>query len=183
MEFTLQYRGPLKASGSPADKHNLRRHFHRQLKELWVQPPLVHQSHMTSESPGKGKTSLVVPASPFRFVPLVASKLHAVAQLSITLLRPEPPGAIVTRGGDIDNRLKTLLDFLKVSEADALPKGVTPSEDEDPFHCLLEHDKLVTGLSVTTARLLDPGPGHLEVLLLIHVTTEHVVATWDNIGL
>jgi hypothetical protein len=40
VEFTLYYRGPLSAKGNALEKHNLRRHFHGQLTELWNQPPL-----------------------------------------------------------------------------------------------------------------------------------------------
>ena len=41
MEFTLYYCGDLKANRGAKDKHRLRRHFHKQLKELWDQPPLI----------------------------------------------------------------------------------------------------------------------------------------------
>jgi hypothetical protein len=40
VEFTLYYRGPLKANGNPVHKHGLRQYFHKQVKELWNQPPL-----------------------------------------------------------------------------------------------------------------------------------------------
>jgi hypothetical protein len=44
MEFTLYYRGPLKAATGrnkrKDHKHDLRRHFHKQLKELWKLPQL-----------------------------------------------------------------------------------------------------------------------------------------------
>ena len=49
------------------------------------------------------------------------------------------------------------------------------------FFCLLEDDNLVTGLSVTTDRLLDldrvTGSTHTgsEVLLLIHVETKRTI--------
>jgi hypothetical protein len=57
----------------------------------------------------------------------------------ITLLRPEAPGNIVTQGGDIDNRLKTLLDALKVPNLpNALPTGAVPEADESPL-CTPSH--------------------------------------------
>ncbi len=42
MEFTLYYRGDLKANRGAKDKHTLRQHLHKQLKELWNQPPLKY---------------------------------------------------------------------------------------------------------------------------------------------
>ncbi len=39
MQFTLHYRGPLKAASNKdrrrSHKHELRKHFHKQLAELW----------------------------------------------------------------------------------------------------------------------------------------------------
>jgi hypothetical protein len=182
MEFTFQYRGELKANGNPQHKHELRRHFHIQLAELWRQLPLSNRPHLQTENPPPGKISLLQQVGSFKFVPLVSSKIHAVAELSITILRPGPPGAIVSQGGDIDNRLKTLLDSLKIPESNALPPGVRPSSGEDPFYCLLEDDRLVTKLSVSTDRLLD-AKSSSEVVLLTHVTTKHVETIFANIGL
>lgn len=89
MEFTLYYRGPLRASGSGSSrvkhKHALRKHFHKQLKQLWDQPPLGELG---------GSSFVIRERGGFRFVPLVATDL--VAELRITMLRPGPPGSIVT---------------------------------------------------------------------------------------
>jgi len=40
MQFTLSYRGELKANRGAKDKHALRLHFHKQLQHLWQQQPL-----------------------------------------------------------------------------------------------------------------------------------------------
>jgi hypothetical protein len=40
MEFTLYYRGDLKANCGAKEKHRIRKLFHPQLKLLWKQPPL-----------------------------------------------------------------------------------------------------------------------------------------------
>jgi len=182
MEFTLKYLGELKSKGRIRHKQDIRRQFHIQLKELWNQPPLVHRHRMLKDKPRRG-TSIIFPVSPFRFAPFVNSRLDLVAELDVTLLRPEPPGNIVTQGGDIDNRLKTLFDSLKVPENNAIPKGDAPKSDEDPFFCVLEDDNLIVKLSVSTDRLLDPNAGLSDVLLLVRVTTKTIVATWENVGL
>lgn len=182
MEFRLSYRGELKANGDRQHKHELRRHFHGQLAELWKQSPLVNRPEFAAEMTKPGQVSLSIMMGTFRFVPLVSTRLYAIADLEVLLLRPGPPGHLLSGGGDIDNRLKTLLDSLKVPDENALPVGIVPGPSESPFYCLLEDDKLVTGIRVETDRLLDPQ-SEREVLLVIRVATRYTQATWANMGL
>ena len=107
-----------------------------------------------------------------------------IAELDLTLLRPGPPGNLIVQSGDIDNRLKTLLDALKIpKEPTALAADEAPLQNETPFFCLLEDDSLITAISVTTDRLLEKTVDPNEVLLLIHVTTRVTRAIWGNSGL
>ena len=202
MEFTLCYRGPLKAvtrkNTRIREKHKLRRIFHNQLKELWNQEPL--RSHPEFLMPGKVTTTgsgmdeqglytetdditLLREIKNFDFVPTISADLEMVADLTITLLRPEPPGRIITQGGDIDNKLKTLFDALKVPSADELPPKASPSEEESPFYCLVEDDNLIANLDINTDRLLDSVDDSSEVLLLIKVRTRVLKGTTANLGL
>jgi len=74
----------------------------------------------------------------------------------MTLLRTDHPGQSVWSGaGDIDNRVKTLIDALRMPNASDNYANITPNADDDPIFCLLEDDKLLTGFSVETGRLLD----------------------------
>ena len=91
-------------------------------------------------------------------------------------------GALV-QGGDIDNRMKTLLDTLKIPTNTDLPDKGPPLPDQDPLFCLLEDDSLITGLNVKTDRLLDPDFPPTEVILLIHVRTRPTIGTYVNLGL
>jgi hypothetical protein len=120
----------------------------------------------------------------FSFAPLVDSRIHLVAELRITLLRPGPPGRIIGSGGDIDNRLKILLDALKMPhEPGALPDGASPTADESPFFCLLADDTLITDLDVGADQLLEPVQDTTEVVLLIRVRTKATQMTYGNMGL
>jgi len=173
MEFTLYYRGDLKSNGRPTDKHAIRSHFHTQLKQLWSHPPL--NSFVRLLDPDVGDFHLIRPTHGFNFAPLIAESVGLVAELDIFLLWPAAPGAIITSGGDIDNRLKTLLDSLKVpTEPTALPKNAMPGPDQQPFFCLLEDDSLITRLSVETDRLLEPVTSSSEVVLTIRVRTKQL---------
>jgi hypothetical protein len=160
-------------------KQYLRRHFHRQLKELWQQEPLTAlRDHLDSKSE---VGTIIRSVGAFQFAPLVCRFLTLVAEVRITLLRPEPPGRVITQSGDLDNRLKTLLDALKMpDQLDALPNHAAPAEDEAPFFCLLEDDNLITRIDVGSDRLLDPLAQTSEVVLLIHVRTKPTVVTFAN---
>jgi hypothetical protein len=108
----------------------------------------------------------------YRFVPLVNKELDLICGLDILFLRRENPGNLVSNSGDVDNRIKTLLDALKVPEDGGELLKSPPSEDEQPFYCLLEDDKLVTELNIKTDRLLTPvrPNGHEnEVVLILQV--------------
>jgi len=172
MRLMLHYRGVLRASGGPAHKHKLRGLFHAQLKTLWNQKPLTDQPTLLQPRKRAEHYSLLRPMDPFTFVPLITAEMNVVAELSITLLRPEPPGGLITQGGDIDNRLKTLFDALAMPpHLSALPSGAAPAPDQTPFFCLLEDDNLVVNVSVRTEQLLEPGNDASLVDASIYVLT------------
>jgi hypothetical protein len=89
MKLTLHYRGPLRANGSPQHKHELRKHFHLQLKQLWSQAPLSEHPELLRPRPRDQEYSLLRDLHPFVFVPLVAAEMNVIAELAVVLLRPE----------------------------------------------------------------------------------------------
>ncbi len=172
MEFTLHYQGPLKAASNKNrrkdHKHDLRTHVHRQLKELWKVPPLSESKSLLGPEPSHGEIVILSRVGPFDFAPLITSKLSLVASLEVMMLRPEPEGRIFARGGDIDNRLKTLLDALKApDDAGSLPDHASPTQDETPFFCLLEDDSLVTSIDIKTAHWLEPEAQDTDEVVLL----------------
>ena len=209
MDFRLVYRGPLASDGDARQKHAIRKQFHPQLAELWKTHPLLRKqttedirlyttpSNMVSE-PGpnvpqimragthhKGKPWVQHLGDKFkrgnyRFAPLVLTG-QVVCSLEILFLRRENPGNIVRtkKGGDIDNRLKTLLDALQMAESGQLERSRFPNPEahEDPFFCLLQNDSDIAELKVTTDRLLVPPTegGHIDdVELVIYVKTKAI---------
>ncbi|MFX0202400.1 MAG: hypothetical protein ACFFCW_40360 [Candidatus Hodarchaeota archaeon] len=181
MQFRLFYRGPLKANGTPRDKQMIRRAFHPQLCVLWKQPPLSSVSETllrdSNESPRNG---VIQKVNGFSFAPLICSKHHLVAELDILFLRPEEPGKLISQGGDLDNRIKTLFDSLRMPTAqqNEIPKEDKPEHGEDPFFCLLEDDSLVTYFSVRSDRLLIETKDRAEALLIISVGIRGTEKTW-----
>jgi len=173
-DFVLHYRGKLRPNGRSDHKHDLRKHFHVQLKNY-----IMQDARRSLIQPFFDRIS--VAHGSFRFVPLISDDILMAASLRISMLRPGSPGDIITHGGDIDNRLKTLFDSLKIPEPNALPAGSTPSTDEDPFFCLVKDDSLITSVSVSTYELLEPSTDSLEVELFIHVRGDETES--QSIGL
>jgi hypothetical protein len=184
LDFSLYYRGDLKSNARPLDKHNIRRQFHVQLKDLWNHLPLGLFAERLLQPSKEGELGILRDRHGYTFAPLVCERLSLVAELNILLLWPAAPGAIITSGGDIDNRMKTLLDALKYpSEPTALPPGTSPAADEKPFYCLLEDDSLITKLSVETDRFLTPVTSSSEVVAIIRVRTKQLKVMIGTIGL
>jgi hypothetical protein len=201
LEFRLTYEGEL-VGASRKDtrarhKHEIRRVFHKQLRRLWEITPALANARNTD--PASGRLRFDAPKGPvftrfawlgdqfqrsgYNFVPLVTEDLSLLCGISILFLRPDPPGSLI-KSGDIDNRLKTLFDAFRVPASQAELGGyLDPQDDEHPFCCLLEDDKLITSVSVETDRLLavlsDP-PNTNDVRLVITVSLRRAERNWAN---
>ena len=108
-----------------------------------------------------------------RFVPLISKAGGFTCDLNILFLRRDNPGSLINNLGDIDNRIKVLLDGLRLPVDVKELGGYAIEQDEDPFFCLLEDDALITSLTVTTDRLIIPMKAEeniSDILLVIHVT-------------
>jgi len=211
MEFRLLWQGPLRSEGGSdlgptgraADKQVLRKHFHRQLRELWKLHP--HLRRMTERDyvvlmpgvdpvwertivPAHGSLTKHPTAKPWiehiaddhmrlgtRFVPLVSKMGGFTCSLDILFLRRDQPGSLVIKGGDIDNRIKVLLDGLRMP--DTLPEmgGIPLEAEENPFFCLLEDDALLTRVAITTDLLITPLATQESVHDVMLVITATVV--------
>ncbi len=179
MKFRLVYRGELRSNGSPTHKHAVRRVFHRQLLNLWKDYPLNEVQQFINIDPDKGD-ALGISRGGFKFVPLISPRLELVASLEVLLLRPESAGSVLTQAGDIDNRLKTLMDALQVPKDNQIPKGIMPETDEAFLYCLLEDDNLVISLDISTGKLYDTVSSKNEVLLVIGVTADFTHGHFTN---
>jgi hypothetical protein len=187
MQFRLLYEGPIapRRRSHPADIHRIRMNLHPQLKALWQYKPLSLQLHQLREAPANpGDIAILERSNNVLFAPLITQKNNLACELSVTFLRQQPPGQLLGEGGDIDNRLKTLLDALrKPNTAEAQQAQIDARPDDDPIHCLLQDDALVTKVSVETDRLLRPATDPFDLVAIIHVRVLVTLATWANIGL
>jgi hypothetical protein len=200
MEFRLTYAGPLLSSSNrnPKARHKqeLRKHFHPQLRGLWkefphlkeMQHPLPEHVMTINAPPSRKRTDYLADQFHqigYHFVPLVTRDLDLMCAVCVMYLRPGSPGKIVL-AGDIDNRIKTLLDALRMpkQEHELGPYGI-PDSNENPFFCLVEDDSLITSLFVETDTLLEPVgsvPSKNDARLLITVRIRPARLTWGNMG-
>jgi hypothetical protein len=106
------------------------------------------------------------------YLPLVRESLHLSCELDILFLRQQDPGALVTQGGDIDGRIKLLLDALRMPSKGE--QDVAPPLRHETVFCLMQEDHLVSRLNVDTDRLLFPSTdkedeAHLVIKVSLNV--------------
>jgi hypothetical protein len=183
MEFRLLYTGNLPGSGGaggntrPEAKHKIRREFHPQLRQLWKSDPnlqewgnrqitvdWVNERRKTdpnfsfngtehANQVGIGILADRWERGGYKLIPLVTRDMVLRCSIDILLLRPEEP-RYVLNSGDLDAKVKTIFDALRIPDNLSETGGQAPQPDETPFYCLLADDKLISSLSVTTDKLL-----------------------------
>src|SRR5712664_2672464 len=180
VEFRLLYQGELLPSGNnnrrTREKHEIRRKFHPQLRRIWNveknlrQLAILRATHYKddvrpeTERPipksqdeafglGMQAMSLNWSRAGFQFIPLVTEDMVLRCSLDILLLRPEEK-KLIFESGDIDGQIKTLFDALRLPKDGNETGGAMPDQDENPFYCLLEDDRLITDVRVTADKLL-----------------------------
>jgi len=201
VELRLTYDGELFATqerpyGQQKDKraehkYGLRLKFHRQLRHLWEITPCllagerIGPSVLLLESGSDNVRHDVESIAKrhshygFNFVPLVTKELDLICSPDILLLRPTVTIDSAWTG-DVDNRLKTLIDALRVPEPNERWSDKTPTDDEKPFYCLLEDDKLLTKVSLETDHLLRPALTPNEVSIVVTVRVRPAEVRLDN---
>jgi len=199
MEFRLTYEGALyvhqdsrRLPQRNAHVHSIRKEFHKQLDVLWRSHPILLELKSKPpeySQPPRPPTLQIFPHDKFNWLPIVNTGNGLICKLDILLLRTGPPGGVMA---DIDNRVKTIFDALRkasgpwelrTNTGELCPDPVT----EDPFYVLLEDDKLITHVSVTSDMLLeqvakpDVAPEN-AVRLVISVTVRPYMPYTETVG-
>lgn len=202
MRFHLVYHGPLPGNGNkpkPDDVRDIRDFLHPQLAMVWETHAALKRLRSTARvarGPGRFLGSLESPfddegraAWPLQegfvdlrepvskgdktYHPLVRESLDLNCSLEIRFPRQENPGQLVLQGGDLDNRIKTLLGFSKQKLKQITCKKLS--------YCLMEIDTPVSGINVSTDRILFPvteypNEAHLVIKVMIRVLK---LGTWN----
>ena len=200
MRFHLVYSGPLSGSGNkpkPDQARMIRDQFHPQLELLWTANTALKRLRSTARVAKNPAGFLATPQSPFQpeinpahppqagyvdlcepirqgektYVPLVRKSLDLNCSIDILFLRQEDPGELVLQGGDVDNRIKTLFDALRIPDSDVEARY---PQAQNTTYCLLQSDTLISDFKVSTDRLLVPktkaaNEVHLVIEVLVRV--------------
>jgi hypothetical protein len=134
----------------------------------------VHRSRIKPNN-----CSIVERVGQFEFAPLVTKKLDLVAELDVLFLRPEPPGS-VGHGGDIDNRIKTLLDSLRIPRGNELSSNDSPRWRRNSV-LLLAAGRCPSYAFVNHVGSPAEDRGHVMLVIDLHVIA--AVPTMANIGI
>ena len=173
MQFRLTYAGKLPSTQRErlphqydrlaGVRHDIRKVFHSQLKRLWEVNANLNGTAFKEViwADVRALPPRTIPEIAeqhamygWNFVPLVTAAHDLLCSLDILFLRPTPPGNVWA--GDIDNRIKTLFDALQIPDANERYHNTSPDDDQKPFFCLFENDKLITKIAVETDELLEP---------------------------
>jgi hypothetical protein len=175
------------------DKWDIRRKLDPQFRDLWSSHPALRFVAENRHFPKTGGTTLtqvhhlhpgpIIPKAQLAgpepevldlcesiekfgawFCPLVRESYALHCGLKVLFLRKEPPGKIY-QGGDIDGRIKTLLDALAMPTHREQILEVT--KQTEPIYCLMENDSLVSGLQVESERLLTDQTHQKDFVSLI----------------
>jgi hypothetical protein len=193
MQFALHYRGPLCSTNTSSmsydatrqnkpnileNQHDLRKHFHSQLVNLWSTDPVLSNEfkdklyNFTTERKG-GK-----------FINLINRRLSLYGKLNILLLRPAPRGSII-QSGDLDNRFKTIFDALSMpteSQIESMRKD-NIEKFNDTIYCVVEDDQLIQhSINLEDYQLLENVPDN-EVELIIKIDLKCAKTTLNNLSL
>lgn len=197
----------------PEDVWRIRNELHPQLADLWTSHPTLSRLNATKVPRDSrvvtfmatGGTARNMPVSlggiqlgqnevekvctPIAhgnngYIPLVRQSLGLACDLDIVFLRKGDPGATISQGGDLDNRIKTLFDGLRMPASTEAPNPASGTPVADPLYCLLESDTLIHDFAVRPDRLLNrPNGSEKEVKLVIGVTVKVLNVMIANMAL
>jgi hypothetical protein len=207
VKFNLVYDGPLHSQGADRifdKKWKILQYLHPQLAELRsVHPGLKQRARFMPEAeyfwtathhldPGvpneqlhqssawNGDLQAPIEIGGIKFLPLIRESLALACSLRILFMRKEPAGRI-PQGGDLYNRIRELIDALKVPKGEADKVGSVYPKPIEPIQCLLEDDASITRLSVESTRLANaPGMEDNSVRMVVEVDARISGARYFN---
>lgn len=160
-------------------KQNIRKHFHRQIKVMWEKHPVLSEFTLCKNC-GIDTRPLCKPdfavlgghehipvseylasnhiVGDYSLVPLVAEEFGVTCSVDVLLFQHGHHEGVF-KAGDLDNRIKTLIDGLKKPlKVNAFGDHKKPTRTEKPFFCLLEDDSMISSFSVKSDQFFATTP-------------------------
>jgi hypothetical protein len=172
MKFVLRYSGELKGNARPAEKEVIRQFLSPQLENLWSTDSRLEGILINSadnETKYGHPNPFVRLLSGRKNTCLITEFAGGLVDLDILFLRPGIPGRLRDQTGDLDNRIKTLLDGLRPAQTEA--EMVELAGANSPIFVLFEDDKLISSLRIRSEALLTHPKESSYVELIITVRT------------
>jgi len=196
MRFRLYFEGPLYSDNGGTGSNKLEARvdlfckFDKQLQKLWETNQYLKTGKTSGpELDGYVETNLpqfqaentIVDGKTFQ--PLARKNLHLNCRLSFLVMRQDKTSGFFTKG-DIDNKVKFLVDCLRVPSAEQLKKGDW-NRLPNPCHVVLEDDNMITQINVESDQLLDNGTANQGLdrsVVIIDVELKPYELHLGNIG-
>ncbi len=148
MELVLTYEGHIPSKGSSnAAVWRMRTCFDQQLRKVWGKPPFEVLKKWEDSNFAANAPKFTRVLGGHTFVPFYGADVGIGIDLDIRLLTGMPDKKAILSAGDLDNRVKRIIDALQIPTqkgeliADLQPAG--------RFHCLVENDSAVLSLKAS----------------------------------
>jgi len=181
MRFVLSYDGPLPSTGNSYGKKwiaklphiwKIRNAIHPQIEQVFKTHPAFTSTNTNRSRAAWGILNQPISVGAAQFYAIARSKLHLKCELDVDILVNHDLASIVNNAGDLDNRIKTLLDALRVPAAPQEIQGHMPTNIVD-YCCLLENDILISALRIetfrNTAAPLTAGADHVRLNIKVRL--------------
>jgi hypothetical protein len=145
MELTLTFEGRIPAQRSDLGViWTMRRSFSSQLEKVWGKPPFEVLRKWEDSGFAAGAPKFTRILADTTYIPLYGLDVGVGVDLEITLLTGMPTQKSVISSGDLDNRIKRIIDALRVPQG----KGELQSDAlaKSRCYCLVEDDNAVLAL-------------------------------------
>jgi hypothetical protein len=139
MDITLTYAGSLPPRGKSKSGlqaiWNIRNVLSPQLEHFYTTNPVLNPQLASGGSSQTRAAAMAVRApikvEGFDFVAIARPNLGLGCRIDMDMLVNHQPGSIITHGGDLDNRIKTLFDALRV------PRGKDEIKHYNPWQIVV----------------------------------------------
>jgi hypothetical protein len=161
MKLTLTFDGDIPSVGNAKSLPSpgklaaiwaMRDAFHAQLEHLWETHHLLQGRGSPQARAAATRLNTPILLHGRQFVALVRNDMPLKCELEVRMLVNHSPGSLITKAGDLDNRIKGVIDALRMpGSPDELRKR---NSQPNIYACLMQDDAVITGLKVSVERYL-----------------------------
>lgn len=180
VDIYLTYRGQIPSKASSLDAvWNMRKSFHRQLETLWGKEPFAVLKRWEDSNFAAQAPNFLRSIGDQVFVPFYGEAVGVGVRLEIKLLTGLPQQAVIS-SGDLDNRVKRIIDALRAPTQ----KGeiVANLEPNSRWYCVMDDDSSVKEVTASLAPYLDSNDPS-ESFVFVRVRTSPTAVTFANVAM